>query len=133
MLVGAEGFLFFVLFLFWIWALFDCISTDAAQCRNLPKIVWLILVIFLPDIGALAWLLLGRPERAASRPGRTDYSSRPAARPVAVEDQPRYTTSPAVTDRRSAELDRQLEEWEREQAELRVREVQKRDEELGER
>src|SRR5688500_4489968 len=128
MLVGADGFLFFVLFLFWIWALFDCISTDAARCRNLPKVVWVILVIFLPDIGALAWVLLGRPARATSRPGRTDSSSRPA-RPVPVEDQPRYATSPAVTDRRSAELDQQLAEWEREQAEKR--ELEKREQRLG--
>jgi phospholipase D-like protein len=119
MLVGAEGFVFFVLFLFWIWALFDCISTDAALCRNLPKGIWLILVIILPDIGALAWLLLGRPERASWRPGSSDYSSRPA-RPVPIEDHPRYSVSPGVSDRRSAELDQQLAEWEREQAEKRA-------------
>jgi len=113
MLVGAEGFVFFVLFLFWIWALFDCISTDAALCRNLPKGIWLILVIILPDIGALAWLLLGRPERASWRPGGTDYSQQ--RRPLALEDHPRYSGTPGVTDRRSEELDQQLAEWEREQ------------------
>ena len=49
-----------------IWAIFDCISTDAALCRNLPKGVWLILVLILPDIGSIAWLLLGRPQNASS-------------------------------------------------------------------
>jgi hypothetical protein len=114
MLIGAEGLVFFVLFLFWIWALFDCISTDGALCRNLPKGVWLILIIILPDIGAIAWLLLGRPERATWRPGGTDYrAQRP---PIALEDHPRYSVTPGISDRRSAELDEQLSQWEREQA-----------------
>ena len=109
----AEGVVFLVLAAFWIWALFDCISTDSALCRNLPKGVWLILVLLLPDIGALAWLLLGRPERAGWRPGSTDYSA--PRKPVGIEDSPRYSEIAGVTDRRSEELDRQLEDWEEEQ------------------
>jgi hypothetical protein len=101
------------LFLFWIWAIFDCISTDATLCRNLPKGMWLILVLFIPDIGSLAWLLLGRPERAGWRPGATDYSR---SGPLGMEDHPRYSPTPEITDRRSAEMDRELEEWERAQA-----------------
>ena len=106
----AEGVVFLLLAAFWIWALFDCISTDSALCRNLPKGFWLILVLLLPDIGALAWLLLGRPERAGWRPGSTDYSA--PRRPIGVEDSPRYSEIAGVTDRRSEELDRKLEEWE---------------------
>ncbi len=109
----AEGVVALLLIAFWIWALFDCIATDSALCRNLPKGFWLILVLFLPDIGALAWLLLGRPERAGWRPGSTDYSA--PRRPVGIEDSPRYREIAGVTDRRSEELDRQLEEWEQQQ------------------
>lgn len=120
-LLGAEGLVALALFLFWIWALFDCISTDSALCRNLPKGMWLILVLFLPDVGALAWLLLGRPERAGWKPGATDNSrSRP---PVGLEDHPRSSSKPEISDRQSAEMDRALEAWERQQAaELRERE-----------
>ena len=113
MLFDAEGIVFVALFLFWIWALLDCIATDSAMCRNLPKPVWIILVLFLADIGALAWLLLGRPEKASWRPGSTDYSE--PRRPIALEDSPRYSATPSVTDRRSAELDRELDRWQREQ------------------
>ncbi len=109
----AEGVVALVLVAFWIWALFDCISTDSALCRNLPKGLWLILVLLLPDIGALAWMLLGRPERAGWRPGSTDYSA--PRRPVGVEDSPRYSEVAGVSDRRSEELDRKLQEWEEEQ------------------
>lgn len=71
MLVAARGLIFFVLLAFWLWALFDVITTDESRMRNLPKLVWLMIVLFLADIGALAWLLLGRPEGTGWRPGDT--------------------------------------------------------------
>lgn len=111
-MVAFGGIVGFLIFALWIWAIFDCISTDASLCRNLPKGVWLILVIFLPTIGSLAWLLLGRPERAGWRPGSTQYSGHPG-NPLGLEDHPRYTGSFGVSDRRSAELDEQLAQWER--------------------
>ena len=112
-MIDVEGLVAVALFMFWIWALLDCIATDSATCRNLPKMMWIVLVLILPDIGALIWLLLGRPERANWRPGSTDYAA--PRRPVGIEDSPRYTPLPAATDRRSEELDRELERWEREQ------------------
>jgi hypothetical protein len=120
-LFDAEGLVGFILIMFWLWAIIDCIATDAARCRNLPKGVWLILVLLLPAIGSIAWLLLGRPEKAHWRPGSGDYA-RPR-RPVGIEDQPRYTPIVEVTDRRSAELDRILDRWEAEQKERREREL----------
>jgi hypothetical protein len=112
-MIDAEGLVALALFVFWIWALLDCIATDSALCRNLPKMMWIVLVLILPDIGALAWLLLGRPERANWRPGSTDYAK--PRRPVGLEDSPRYSASPTISDRRSEELNRELERWEREQ------------------
>jgi len=108
-----EGIVGLLLFMFWIWAILDVISTDSAMARNLPKMTWLIIVIILPDVGAIAWLLLGRPERASWRPGSTDYAA--PRRPIGLEDSPRYSASPEVSDRRSEELNRELERWEREQ------------------
>ena len=115
---GLVGLL---LLAFWIWALLDCIATDSALCRNLPKPMWIILVLILPDIGALAWVLLGRPEKASWRPGSTDYSA--PRRPVGLEDSPRYSASPTISDRRSEELNRELERWEREQKERAQKEA----------
>ena len=132
MLVEAEGVVFLVLFAFWIWAILDVIATDSGLCRNLPKGVWLILVLLLPDIGSLAWLLLGRPEKGSWKPGSTDYSA--PRRPIAYEDLPRYSATPEITDRRSQELDRRLDAWEAEQrvkkAELYRREAELREREL---
>jgi hypothetical protein len=109
-LFETGGLVALVLILFWVWALLDCISTDSALCRNLPKGVWLIVVLLLPDIGSLAWLLLGRPEKAHWRPGSTDY--RAPRRPLGIEDDPRYSGPASVTDRKSAELDAELARWE---------------------
>ena len=111
-MIDAEGLVAVALLGFWIWALLDCIATDSALCRNLPKLMWLVLVLILPDIGAIAWLLLGRPERASWRPGSTDYSA--PRRPVGLEDSPHYGASPSISDRRSRELDAELDRWERE-------------------
>src|SRR5439155_18064938 len=38
----------------WVFAIFDVIKTDRELCRNLPKELWLLLVIILPDVGAIA-------------------------------------------------------------------------------
>jgi hypothetical protein len=123
------GALFFVVvFVFWIWCLFDCISTEASQHRNLPKIAWVIIVVLLGALGGLAWVLLGRPQGTRTRGWRPDIvnprppaSARPPRRsirpPAPAPEPPR----PEITDRRSAELDRQLEAWEREQARKRER------------
>ena len=117
-MIDVEGIVALALFVFWIWALLDCIATDAALCRNLPKMMWIVLVLILPDIGALAWLLLGRPERANWRPGSTDYAK--PRRPVGLEDSPRYSASPTISDRRSEDLNRELERWERFDVEVKL-------------
>jgi hypothetical protein len=141
-LFEAEGVVFLVLVAFWIWALLDVIATESELCRNLPKGIWLILVLLLPDIGSLAWLLLGRPEKGSWKPGSTDYSA--SRRPIGLEDSPRYSAIPEVTDRRSEELDRRLDEWEadqrakradldRREAELRERELSLREREIEKR
>ncbi len=60
-LPGATGAL---LLMFWLFCIFDLISTDSILVRNLPKGTWLFLVIFFPMVGGMAWVVLGRPEGA---------------------------------------------------------------------
>src|SRR5579872_6882760 len=55
--VVAIGFL-----ILWIYCIYDVITTDDAIIRHLPKVVWLIVVILLADIGSVLWLALGRPQ-----------------------------------------------------------------------
>lgn len=56
----------------WLFCLFDVLTTDEADVRRLPKFVWFVIVLFGFDIGAIIWLVFGRPraQRAGSGPPR---------------------------------------------------------------
>lgn len=50
-----------------VFALVDIITTDNWRIRYLPKFGWVLLVVFLPLIGSLLWLFLGK-ERSGPEP-----------------------------------------------------------------
>ena len=52
----------------WIFCIIDVITSPEERCRNLPKVVWLLLVILLVDVGSIAWLVAGRTWGGASAP-----------------------------------------------------------------
>lgn len=55
----ADGALGLILVGLWLFCLIDVITTDQSQMRNLPKMVWLLIVLLLPDIGSILWLVAG--------------------------------------------------------------------------
>lgn len=61
----------------WIIALIDVICSDEHQVRNLPKTLWLIVVIILPLVGSLLWLVVGRPQNAGGSWGGSPRSRFP--------------------------------------------------------
>lgn len=76
-----------------VFCVLDCIATDSSLVRNLPKTLWIMLIIFLPTIGSVAWLLLGRPEKTRFSPGDTRSLPTPQARPkrpLGPDDDPRF-------------------------------------------
>ena len=109
----------------WIYCIVDVISTDEALVRNLPKMVWLLIVIFLPTIGSIVWLLLGRPERAGFAPGDSGYRAEPRAGRqrstgvMAPDDDPRFL---AQIDDRAKKLRQWEDDLKRREDELRRRE-----------
>ena len=44
-----------------VYCVLNIVTTPESQIRNLPKLVWLLLVVVLPLIGGIAWLVGGRP------------------------------------------------------------------------
>ncbi|MEV7396375.1 PLDc N-terminal domain-containing protein [Aeromicrobium sp. NPDC092404] len=70
-----DGVLGLIVLGLWIFCLLDVISTDEHACRNLSKIVWVLLVLFFPLIGSIAWLVAGRPQAdaAASMPYKGNH------------------------------------------------------------
>ena len=51
----------------WVYCLLDVIMTDDHRVRNLSKAVWVAVVLLTFEVGAVAWLVAGRP-----RPGSRD-------------------------------------------------------------
>jgi hypothetical protein len=83
-----DGVLGLMLVALWIHAIIDVVRSDESEVRHLPKQTWLLLVISLPDIGALVWMAAGRPERPVAR--FAEYSARPPRRPLGPEDRPDF-------------------------------------------
>ena len=52
----------------WVFCLVEVISSRGGESRHLGKVPWLLIVLFFPLAGSLAWLVAGRPRRER-RPG----------------------------------------------------------------
>jgi hypothetical protein len=58
-MVIFDGGLAFLAFAVWLFCIIDVITTPDGETRNLPKLVWLLIVIVLVDVGSIAWLVAG--------------------------------------------------------------------------
>lgn len=61
MLYGGGLFVFIELALV-VYCVLNIVTTAPEDVRNLPKLVWLILVLLFPLVGGIAWLVAGRPQ-----------------------------------------------------------------------
>lgn len=102
-------------------ALISCLSADEADVRALPRIVWVIIILLFPLLGAIVYFAVGRPMPAAAKPGvwRVANGFPEAARPrtLAPDDDPEFLRK---LDRQGHRDDEDmLKRWE---ADLRRRE-----------
>jgi hypothetical protein len=67
-----DGGLGVLVALVWLFCVVDVIMTPERLCRNLPKLAWVLIVLLFLDIGALAWLIAGRPWGARTWSGVRD-------------------------------------------------------------
>jgi hypothetical protein len=95
----------------WLYAVFDSLTADAEKVRVLQKPLWVVIVLLFNVLGAVAWLMWGRPRVA---PGGGDggwgggwggggHPSGPAGpqgprrrarpRPIAPDDDPDFLKS----------------------------------------
>ena len=65
-MIRLYGLLFLVDLALLVIALIDCLSTDEFAVRNLPKVVWVFLILLFSPIGAIVWFVAGRPQKAAA-------------------------------------------------------------------
>jgi hypothetical protein len=74
-LLYLDGLFGVVTFGLWIFCLVDVITTDEASCRNLPKGLWLLLVLVVPLVGSIVWLVAGRPQQVLGARGRYERAA----------------------------------------------------------
>ena len=65
-----------VILVLWIFCVIDVIMAREDEVQHLPKWGWLVLVLFFPLVGSVAWLAAGRPRRTARRPGAYEREAR---------------------------------------------------------
>jgi hypothetical protein len=70
MLVSIGGLFTLLVIAFWLWAVYDSLTSDADRVRALPKGIWVIIVLLIIPfaLGAIGWVVFGRP-RAGSMSG----------------------------------------------------------------
>ncbi|MDH2426803.1 PLD nuclease N-terminal domain-containing protein [Sphaerisporangium sp. TRM90804] len=75
---------------FWLYCLFDAITTPEEDVRNVPKMLWVLIVVLIPVLGGLLWMMLGRPlsEQTVTR-RRTAGRPRPSV-PRGPDDDPDF-------------------------------------------
>jgi len=130
-MIRFELFFGLLVLALWIYCLVDVISRSDGEIRNLPKLWWILLVLFFPLAGSVAYLVAGRPhgsprrsphERAAPEFPEYDRPGRAAAtKPESDEEFLRKVRERAEEQRRvhgEAKLAREQEEYLRQQRKL---------------
>ncbi len=106
-----DGLLSLGLLALWVYSVVDVIGTPDSQCRNVPKVGWLLMVVLLVWIGSIAWFIAGRPRRE-SVAGTGFYAG---ARPNGFPEYERLGRSTAGDAAADAEFLRQCRERAEEQ------------------
>lgn len=80
---GVLGILSLAGLVLWIWALVDCVQVpDDSMYQSGNKLVWVLIIVLLNWIGALLYLVVGRPRgRAGPREGTGPSSADPSPGP----------------------------------------------------
>ncbi|CAI9411471.1 PLDc N-terminal domain-containing protein [Nocardioides sp. T2.26MG-1] len=66
-MIKVELLLGVAAFALWVFCLVDAIGAPSDRIRNLPKVAWILLILFFPFVGSIAWLVAGRPDNGVSR------------------------------------------------------------------
>ena len=87
-----------------VFAIVDVILTDRGRVRGVPKVVWVVIILFLPLLGVVLWFLVGKGRRPAESTRRV----------VAPDDDPVFLRNL----RRDEEQDERIRLLEQQLAEL---------------
>ena len=94
-------------------ALISCLSAEEGQIRALPRVAWVLIILFFPLVGSIAWFVAGRePGSRAPRtawPVGNGFAER-QRRPLAPDDDPEFLRS--VQDRSRGKDEELFSRWE---------------------
>jgi hypothetical protein len=106
LLYGAEIILLVI-------ALVDIIARTDDQIRHLPKIAWVLIVLFVPVVGSIVWFAIGHPWDAAPRNHGRYAEPRPERFSTLAEARTDHgDRRVTATEQELADLEREIEFWE---------------------
>jgi len=77
-----------------VYCLVECLQSPGRDVRMFRKPVWVVVILLLPVVGAVGWLLAGRPHRARhSNPPRSagrEPLPPPPTYPLGPDDDPEF-------------------------------------------
>ncbi|MEU8115784.1 PLD nuclease N-terminal domain-containing protein [Micromonospora sp. NPDC048947] len=103
--------LFLVQIVLAVCALISCLSAEEGKIRALPRIAWVLIILFFPLVGSIAWFIVGREPSPGVRNGWSGGGGeRQRPRPVAPDDDPEFLRS---VEERAQQQDQELfQRWE---------------------
>ena len=87
-----------------VFAIVDVILIDQRRVRAMPKVVWVLLILVVPVVGAILWFFIGKEKATGSGQSRT----------VAPDDDPTFLRN----IRRDEAQDERIRRLEQELADL---------------
>ncbi|MFY1619683.1 PLD nuclease N-terminal domain-containing protein [Micromonospora sp. WMMD736] len=91
-------------------ALISCLSAEEGQIRALPRIAWVLIILFFPLVGSIAWFVAGREPGTSARTAWPGPAGRQPRRPLAPDDDPEFLRS--VQDRAKQQDQELFRRWE---------------------
>jgi hypothetical protein len=87
--------LFFAGLILAVISLISCLSAEDGEVRALPRWAWVVIILFFPLLGSIAYLAAGRPVNTTSRrgtwrPGSGFPEAERPKRPIAPDDDPEF-------------------------------------------
>jgi len=90
-----------------VFALVDIITRHDGQVKHLPKVVWVLLVVFIPLIGIVLWFTIGREYDGSRREAISFGDPRRWSREQPVQQRPVFDTR--STEQQLADLQSEID------------------------
>jgi hypothetical protein len=86
---------FMLVLALWIYSFIDCLTTPEEKVRNLPKVVWVLIILIFGEVlfGPIAWLIAGRPRVAGPGMGAGPLPRAAGGGFIAPDDNPEFLRS----------------------------------------